>query len=691
MKNFETKDIRNIGLYSHGGVGKTTLAEAFLYNAKIIDRMGSTDKGNTVCDYDPDEIERRISISSSLAPFEWNKTKINIIDTPGFMDFVGEVAGSMRVVEAGVLLLSAVAGVEVGTEFMWEMLEERKLPRVIFVNGMDKENANFERALENFKEILSADIVPLQLPLGSANTFKGVVDILKSRAFIFSEDGTFKEEEIPGDLAGQAEEIKTTLMEKVAENDEALMDKFCEEGVLSDEEFLTGLKKAFSMAELVPVICGSGAKNIAVTSLMDLFVELFPNPLIKEESGTNSSGEEIQLKHDPKGPLAALVFKTMADPFVGKLNYFRVYSGTFKPDCSVYNTTHEKEERITKIYFMRGKNQEVAPCINPGDIGVTAKLQLTCTGDTLCMKDNIVKLNKIDFPKPVMIQALKAKSKADEDKMTASLARLVEEDPTLKSERNRETRQLLLSGMGDLHLTIISDRLKRKFGVNTELSKPIISYRETIKARATAEGKHKKQSGGRGQFGHVWLELLPLPIAEHFKFVNKIVGGVVPKNYIPAVEKGVVNTMDDGVVAGYPVTGIQVTIYDGSYHTVDSSDIAFQMAGRLAFRKGMEQAKPVLLEPIMSVEIVVPSEYMGDVMGDLNSKRGRILGMEPEGKRQRIKAYAPHSEMLNYCIDLRSITQGRGRFSMEFYNYEEVPASIAEKVIEDAKKAKEAE
>jgi len=690
LKSFESKDIRNIGFYAHGGVGKTSLAEAMLYNAKLIERIGSIDKGNTVCDYDPDEIQRRMSISSAIAPLEWKGKKINIIDNPGFIDFVGDIIGSLRVVEAGFLLLSSVAGVEVGTEVMWHYLEEQHVPRVIFVNGMDKENANFDQALNKFKEILSEDIIPIYLPIGNAETFKGIVDLIKMKALIFS-NGEYKEEEIPPDLKAKAEEIRVQLIEKIAENDEELMEKYFSEGELSEEELKRGFKKAFAECQITPVACGSAVKNIAVSSLMDMIVEIFPSPLEgRPIKAKKPGGEEFDLHCSSEELLAAQVFKTMADPFVGKLSFFKVFSGVFSPDTIVYNSSKETEERITKIYYMCGKSQEVAGRINPGDIAVTAKLQVTTTGDTLCTKDNQIILESIVFPKPVMIQAIKAKTKADEDKLTTSLARLVEEDPTLHSERNHETRQLLISGMGESHLDIVASRLKRKFSVNVELQKPLISYRETIKSRATAEGKHKKQSGGRGQFGHVWLELIPLPKDKHFEFVNKIVGGVVPKNYIPAVEKGVVNTMAEGFVAGYPITNVQVTIYDGSYHTVDSSDIAFQLAARLAFRKGMEQANPILLEPIMNVEITVPSDYMGDVMGDLNSKRGRILGMEQAGKKnQIIKALVPHAEMLNYCIDLRSITQGRGRFSMDFSHYEEVPASLAEKVIEEARKAKE--
>ncbi len=690
MKNFETKDIRNVGLYSHGGVGKTSLAEAMLYNAKVIDRLGSVDKGNTVCDFDPDEIMRKMSISSAIAPLEWKGKKINIIDTPGFIDFIGDVTGSLRVVDAGIVLLSAVAGVEVGTEIMWQLMEEHKMPRVILVNAMDKENANFDQALDKFKELLSEDIIPLQLPIGSSESFKGIVDLIKMKAFICS-DGQCKEENIPADMKDRVDEIRVALTEKIAENDEELMDKYFSEGELSQEELQRGLRKAFVDCGITPVLCSSALKNMGVSLIMDLIVDIFPTPLEgRPIKGHKPSGEEVEIKCSPEAPLSALVYKTMADPFVGKLSYFRVFSGVFSPDCTVYNSTKEKEERITKLYYATGKNQEVAGRITTGDIAVTAKLQETVTGDTLCTKDNIVILEPIVFPKPVMIMALKAKTKADEDKLTTSLARLVEEDPTLTSERNQETRQLLLSGMGESHLNIVLARLERKFGVNAELQKPLISYRETIKSRATAEGKHKKQSGGRGQFGHVWLEINPLPKDQHFEFVNKIVGGVVPKNYIPAVEKGVVNTMAEGFLAGYPITNIQVTIYDGSYHTVDSSDIAFQLAGRLALRKAMEQANPILLEPIMYLEVTVPSDYMGDVMGDLNSKRGRILGMEPAGKKnQVIKAHVPHGEMLNYCIDLRSITQGRGRFKMEFAHYEEVPAMLAEKVIEEAKKAKE--
>jgi len=682
LKIYESKNIRNIGLYSHGGVGKTSLVEAMLYNAKIIDRLGSVDKGNTVCDYDPDEVERRMSISCSLAPFEWKDTKINILDTPGFMDFIGEVVSSLRVVDAGVLLLSAVAGVEVGTEFMWEKIEEKRLPRIIFINGMDKENSNFSQALEKAREFLSPDIMPIQLPIGSADTFKGVVDLINMKALIYS-NGEVKVEAIPGDMTDEVESMRNELMEKISENDEELMEKYCEEGTLTDEELKTGLKKAFSQAGITPVICGSAIKNIGVGALVDLFIDIFPSAEIEGFKVTNSKGEEITLSGSPDGPLAALVFKTMADPFVGKLSYFRVYSGIFKPDCSVYNSRRQCEERITKIYFMRGKTQEIAEKVNPGDIGVTAKLQATTTGDTLCMKDNQIILDPIDFPKPVMIQSLKAKSKADEDKMTTSVTRLVEEDPTLHWERNKETRQLLLSGMGELHLTIIADRLKRKFGVNVELEKPLISYRETIKNETTAEGKHKKQSGGRGQFGHVFLKLSPLPKDQHFEFVNKIVGGTIPKEYISPVESGIKEAMANGVLAGYPVIDLRATLYDGSFHEVDSSEMAFKIAGSMALQQGVKNASPIILEPIMKVEVTTPEDFMGDVMGDLNSKRGRIQKMEDRLAGVKVvDAFVPLGEMFGYATTLRSMTQGRASYSMEFDHYEEVPGNVAQEIIQ---------
>lgn len=691
MKSYTTEKIRNVGLFSHGGVGKTTLTEAILFLTGTTDRQGRVEEGNTVSDYDPDELKRQMSIQSSLAPFEWQGHKINLIDTPGFIDFVGEVLGAMRVVDGAVILLSAQAGVEVGTHKVWELAEEHSLPTCLFVNRTDKEHADFFKTLDQAKESLSQKVVPLQIPIGSAEHFTGVVDLISKKGYIL-EKNQKKEVEIPQDLKEKVAQYREKLVELVAEGDDDLLTKYLDGQELSEEELRAGLTRGILKRSIFPLLCGSASHGIGVHLLLEFLIHFFPSPLERGEvKGTDpKSKNPVTRKPSPQEPFSALVFKTSTDPYVGKITYFRVLSGTLKADSVVLNPGKGKEEKISGIFLMRGKNQENVGEVVAGDLASVAKLQVTSTADTLCAKDAPIICDPIPFPEPVFTAAVVPKTKGDEDKLSVGLSRMMEEDPTFKYRRDNEIRQTLISGLGELHLDINMERLKRKFGVQVDLEPPKVPYKETIKAKIQVEGKYKRQSGGRGQYGHCWLELEPLERGKIFEFVDKVVGGVVPKNYIPAVEKGVREAMEEGVVAGYPLVDLRAKIYDGSYHNVDSSDMAFKIAGSMALRKGAAEASPVLLEPIASVEIIVPEGNMGDVMGDLNSKRGKILGMEPAGKgKQMVRALVPAAEMQRYAIDLRSMTQGRGFFRISFSHYEEVPPHVAEGIIQRARKDKE--
>lgn len=680
MKVYPSNNIRNIGIVAHGGAGKTSLAEALLFNAGATKRLGRVDEGNTVTDYHPEEIKRKVTINTSLAIAEWQDHKINLLDTPGYSDFFGDVLAALRVVDSLLVVISAVDGVKVQTEIVWEEADARRMPRLVYVNKMDRENANFQKVVESIREQLSGHIVPVQLPMGSADTFTGVIDLLEQKAYIYDNGGNEREGTIPAEYADEVVSLREAIIEAAAEGDDELLIKYLDGEELTPEEVKSGLKKAISEGKAIPVLCGSALKNMAVKPLLTYINNYLPSPV--DLAGKTAAELE-------KKSLAALVFKTLADPYVGRLSMFRVYSGVLKSDSTVYNGNKESEEKIGQIFALQGKNQIAVTEVKPGDMGAIAKLQITTTGDTLTNKTNPVQLEGIDFPEPTLPVAIKPKSKGDEDKLSNALARLLEEDPTLRLTKNNETRETILTGMGETHIDITMERLQRKFGVEVETSTPSIPYRETIRASVThVEGKHKKQSGGHGQYGHVFIDVSPLPDNE-FEFTESIFGGAVPRQYIPAVEKGIREAMQEGILAGYPVTNIKVNLSDGSYHTVDSSEMAFKIAAGIAFRKAVEQAKPVLLEPIMNVEITVPEQFMGDIMGDLNSRRGRILGMEALGKNQIIRAQAPLSEMYRYAIDLKSITQGRGHFKMEFDKYEEVPVNIAEKVIQEAKKEKE--
>ena len=687
MKSYTAEAIRNVALVGHGGCGKTSLAEALLFSSGAIERMGKVGEGTTTSDYDPDEIKRKISINAAVAPCEWQGTKINCIDTPGYADFVGDVKSALKVVEGALLIACAVSGIEVGTETAWEFAQECNVPRAIFINKMDRENADFYVVAEALRVRFGSRVVPVQLPIGSQDSFKGVVDLIEMKAEVGA--GKPTQGEIPGDMAEAVAKYREALIEAAAEVDDDLITKYLEGEELTDEEIARGLAQGFRAGKVIPIFVGSALKNIGIAGLMNKIVGMFPSPAeIEAVKGVHpqTKAEEVRKPLDTE-PFSALVFKTLADPYVGKLTYFRVYSGVLKSDSHIFNSTEGADERIGQVYFLKGKNQEATAEVHAGDIAAVAKLAATGTGDTLCDKAKPIRYGAIEFPSPVYSVAITAKTKADEDKLGPSLARLADEDPTFQYRREPETGETLVSGLGESHVEIVVDRLKRKFGVEVGVDTPKTPYRETITNASSAQGKHKKQTGGRGQYGDAWVEISPRDRGAGFEFEDAIVGGSIPRQYIPAVEKGVREAMERGILAGYPVVDIKAKVYDGSFHNVDSSEMAFKMAGILAFQNAAEKANPVLLEPIVSLEVIVPDEYMGDIIGDLNTKRGRILGMEPcsDGK-QRIRALVPQGEMLRYAIDLRSIARGRGSFTTEPSHYEPVPAHAAQQIIDQRKK-----
>ncbi|MGE5591624.1 MAG: elongation factor G [Bacillota bacterium] len=695
MKPVPIERLRNLGIVAHGGAGKTSLAEAMLFDAGATDRLGKAVDGTTVMDFDPDEVKRQISLSAGIAPLEWKDHKVNVVDCPGFFDFVGEVKAALRVVDGALVVVDSVSGVEVGTELVWRFADAHNLPRLLFVNKMDRENANFDRVLSELEEAFGKAVVPVALPIGSEASFKGVIDLMAMKAKVPA-DATgrqVKETDIPADLVDKAKGLRDRIIEAAAENDDELTMKFLEGEALTDEEVYRGLAAGVRTGKIYPVLCGSATRNIGVQCLLDAVVNWMPSPA---DAGAVTgkdpkSGREVSRKPSDSEPFSAFVFKTTADPFVGKITVFRVYSGVFKAEGNtLYNASKGKSERFGQLFAPKGKAQTNITEVHAGDIAAVTKLQETATGDTLSAESAPCVYEAIDFPKPVYSMAIVPKSKGDEDKIGSALHRLAEEDPTFTVERNTSTNQTVISGMGDLHLDVIVDRLKRKFGVDATLERPRVAYRETIRGSAKKQGKHKKQSGGHGQYGDCWLELQPLPDGD-YEFVDKIFGGVVPAQFRPAVDKGCREIMAEGILAGYPITGVRVILYDGSYHSVDSSEMAFKIAAHLAFKAAFLEAKPVLLEPIVQVEVTVPDQYMGDVIGDLNKKRGRILGMEPSGRYQVVKAMVPQAEMFTYALDLRSITQGRAAYTMQFDHYEEVPAQEAQKIIAASPKRAEKE
>lgn len=689
MHDTSVARLRDIVLVSHGGAGKTSLSEAMLYNSGAVNRLGRVDEGTTVSDYDAEEVRRKFSVSTSILPCEWKGHKLNVLDTPGYMDFVGEVKAATRVADSAIVLVEAAGGVEVGTELDWGYLDEHDLPRLVFVNKMDRENANWQQVLDQLRTKFDATFVPVQLPIGSQAEFKGYVDLIANKAFMGPEG---KEADIPASLADQVSELRQSMMETAAESDDELVMKYLEGQELTAEEVQRGLAIAVRAGRIVPVLCGSALQNVGVRALMDAVVAYLPDPSARPVVATNpATGEEQALELGPDQPLAALVYKTMADPFVGKLTYFRVYSGSVHSDSRVYNSTRGAEERIGQLYMIRGKEQIAVDEVRAGDMGAVAKLQVTNTGDTLCDRGQPLVLPGIEFPTPVFSAAVFPKTKADLDKMGSGLSRLTEEDPTLQIERRADTHESILSGMGESHIEIATRRLQAKFGVEITTDVPKIAYRETITKTASAQGRHKKQTGGRGQFGDVFVRFEPLPRGGGFEFVDEIFGGAVPKNFIPAVEKGLREATMKGVLAGFPTVDIRAALYDGSYHPVDSSEIAFKLAAHLAFEKGVAEAGPVLLEPVMNVSITVPEQFMGDILGDLNTRRARVMGMDQDRGKSVVTAQAPLAEMQRYATSLRAMTQGRGLFTMTFSHYEEVPSHVAAGVIEAARKAKEAE
>ncbi len=688
MKKYGTPDIRNIGLIGHGQCGKTSLGEAFLFNTKTTSRLGSVDSETSTFDWEPEEIRRKSSVSVALATVEHHKKKINVLDTPGDSNFIADTRYAMQAVDTAILVVSAVDGVQVVTEKLWRLLEEIGLPRIFFVNKMDRERANFDEVLADIKENLGVTPLVLQLPIGKESTFKGVVDLVKMKAYLYELDGSgkFTEAEIPADMADKVEEARRQLIEGIAETDEELMEKYFEEEDLSDEEIWTALPKALADGSVVPLFCGAATKNVGAAALLDFVAKACPSPDFKGTfKGLHpDTGEEIEREINPEAPFSGLVFKTVADPFAGKLTVFKVMSGTLHPDGTFLNSSLGVKERYGAVLAINGKKQTPLEQAVAGDIVAVAKLKDTRTGHTLCDPKEPIRYEALPPLRPVVTFALKAKAKGEEDKVMAGLNRLIEEDPTLQIGHDEQSGELLLSGMGQVHIEVVRERLKRKFGVEVDLSLPSVPYRETIKKKASAEGKHKKQTGGRGQFGVCYLEVSPLPRGEGYEFVNDIFGGAIPRQFIPAVDKGCQKAMEKGILAGYPVVDVKVRLYDGKYHAVDSSELAFTIAGSLGFRAAMEKANPVLLEPIMKMEITVPNENMGDVYGDVSSRRGRVLGSDSQGKFTVVKAEVPYAEVLSYSPDLTAMTSGRGEFTMEMSHYEEVPGPIAQKIIEKA-------
>ncbi|HET8679996.1 MAG TPA: elongation factor G [bacterium] len=691
MKRYGPDQIRNVAVVGHGGTGKTSMVEAMLFAAKAIDRLGRVEDGTTTTDFDPEEIRRRHTINASIAPLEWEGVKINLLDTPGYPDFVGEMVGALRVSDGALVVVDAVAGVQVQTEQAWVHADQYNLPRLVVVNRLDRENASFARVLDALRARFGTRLVPIQLPIGAEAGLRGVVDLLAMKAFVQS-DGQESPQDIPPEMQDEAAAARERLLEAAAESDDALVEKYLDSGVLSEEELRRGLESGTRAGKIVPVLAAASAKLIGISQVLTAITTLLPSPVdVGAVTGAHPrNGAEVPVEPGERGPLAVLVFKTMADPYVGRLSYFRVYGGVLASDSHVVNASRDKAERLGQLYILRGKHQEPTPQVGPGDIGAVAKLADTGTRDTLSSKEAPVRLPPIEFPQPAISMAIEPKSKADEDKMGNALHRLAEEDPTFTVRRDPELKQTVISGMGESHLEIMADRLRRKFGVDVSLAPPRVPFRETIKGKARAEGRHVKQSGGRGQYGVCSVEVEPMPRGGGFEFVDKIFGGAIPNQFIASVEKGVRKTLEEGVLAGYPVVDIRVTLYDGKYHDVDSSDIAFQLAGALAFKKASTDAGVVLLEPILDIAVSVPEEQMGDIIGDLNAKRARIMGMEPQGNGTTVvRAQVPQAEVLRYASDLRSLTGGRGTFTTSFSRYEPVPAHIADKVAAGARKQKQ--
>ena len=695
MKTYETANIRNIAIVGHGGSGKTSLASAMLFDAGAINRLAKVEEGNTVTDFDEDEIERQISLSTALAYCEWNKTKINILDTPGYGNFINEARAALHVSDAALVTVCAVAGVEVQTEKVWEFAQEFSLPRFLVLNRLDRDRASFQRSLASIQESFGRTAIPVQLPLGAEKDFRGIVDLLRMKALVWKGDekGSFQEQDIPDDLKGEAEQARNTLVEMTAEGDDALMEKFFDSGDLTQEEIMKGLKQGLLSGRIYPVLAVSATHNIGVHALLNHLADLAPSPDARGEvRGKNpASGNEVIRKISANEPTSAFVFKTIADPYAGRISLFRVMTGVLKSDTTYSNANKDTTERLGALSLLQGKNTESAPELMAGDLGAVTKLRETQTGDTLSDKASPIVYDALTAPEPVIGFAIEPKSRGDEEKISQALQRVVEEDPILRYHRDSRTNELILSGTGQLHIEVVVGRLKKKFGVEVERHPPRVPYRETIAASAEAHGRHKKQTGGHGQFADCWVRFEPLPRGSDFEFVNEIFGGTIPKQYVPAVEKGIQDARVKGYLAGYPMVDFRAAVYDGKYHAVDSSEMAFKIAGSLAFKEAMALCRPTLLEPIMNVSISVPDDMTGDVLGDLNSRRGRTQGMEKKGSQTTIKAQVPMAEMLSYEPTLTSMTGGRGYFHMDFGHYEEVPSHLQQKIIQAVKEEKEKE
>jgi elongation factor G len=691
VKQYSADRIRNIGLFSHGGSGKTSLTEALLFDTHGSNRLGRVEDGNTVADFDPDEIKRHISVSTAVVPVEWRDTKINILDAPGYADFLGEVKSALRVVDAAVILIDASAGVEVGTELAWRLTDELAMPRLLFVNKMDRENANFDQSLTLARTAFGKSVGPIQFPIGSEKNFTGIVDLLSERALIFHDngDGGVEIGAIPDELQSECETYRKQLVEAIAEHDEELMIRYLEDDPISTDELIAGLKSCVLDGAVVPVLCGSAITNRGIQPLLDAIVDYLPSADRRTDQAT-ANGDTTIIGPATSKDLAAFAFKTLADPHVGRVSYFRVFAGTLKSNSHAMNGSKGDPERLGQLFFIRGKEHINTDAIGPGDIGAASKLGTTMTGDTLAAEGKPLTLPPVEFPTPSYAASVNPRTKADLDKMGQALHRLTEEDPTLQVSRNPQTGETIVAGLGEPHVQIALDRMTRRFGVNVELGLPQVAYRETIASRTVAEYKHKKQTGGAGQYGHVFLELEPLPDAD-FEFQERVVGGSVPRNFYPAVEKGVREGLAAGPVSGFPVVNVRVTLTDGSYHAVDSNEMAFKIASKEAFKKGVSQAKPVLLEPVLNVKVSTPENHTGDVMSDLNTKRAHVTGMNPGANGSTtIEATVPAAEVQRYATDLRSITQGRGSFTTEFSHYQPVPAHIVEQVKAAAKHQEDA-
>jgi elongation factor G len=685
MAKYDTAKLRNLGIVAHGGAGKTSLAEAILFNTGMIDRLGRVDDGTSTMDFEPEEIKRKISITSSLDHCEWNGHSIHLVDTPGYGDFIADTRACMRTLDCAVVILSAISGVKVQTEEIWQWANEFEIPRIAFVNKMDRERANFLRAIDDMEKALKARGVAVQMPLGAEESFSGVIDLITMKAYQYAKDGSggCTEIPIPAEHLDEARRLREHMVEIVAEAYDALTEKYLETGELSVEDILDGLRVGTMRNTFTIVLCGSATMNIGVKQLLDAVCAYLPSPLDRTKAvGTNPKTETLEERAPAESePFSALVFKTTSDPYTGKITIFRVYSGVLNSDSVISNSTRGVEERIGQIYELEGKKQKPIKQAVAGDIVAVAKLKETVTGDTLCDPGKPIVYEPAPLLKPVISYAIEPKTKNDEDKIHGALHKMIEEEPTLESHRDSQTKEFIISGMGQVHLDVIVEKMKRKFNVEVILKTPRVPYLETIRGATKVQGKYKKQSGGRGQYGDCWIEMGPTARGEGYLFEDKIVGGVIPRQYIPAVDKGIQEAAQEGFLAGYPVIDFKVGLYDGSFHTVDSSEMAFKIAGSMAFKKAMEQCKPVLLEPIMNMKVTVPDENMGDVIGDINSRRGKVVGVEPKANSQIIRAVVPMSEVLAYSNDLRSMTSDRGLFSMEFSHYEEVPTHLAQKVI----------